>query len=71
MGLWDFLFEQVCFVQEEDGGGLCEPIVRKNGLEQGEAFFQSILGKGGQIIFRQQRRVHNVEIDGGNSLDHH
>ena len=50
MRLHDFLHQQVCFVQEEDGGGLLEPRVWENGLEQGKALSQSILKKGGQII---------------------
>lgn len=43
MRLSDFLLQQICFVQKEDGGGLLEPRVREDGLEQGEALIQSIL----------------------------
>lgn len=48
----DFLLQQVSFVQEEDGGGLLEPRVREDGLEQGEALSQSVLQEA-----RQEKRI--------------
>lgn len=56
MRLWDFLLQQVCFVEEKDGGGVLEPPVGEDGLEQGEALLESILiektGRGGKKKIR-------------------
>lgn len=41
--LADFLSQQIFFVQEEDGGGFLEPVIREDRLEQGQALTQSIL----------------------------
>lgn len=53
--LCDLLLQQVCFVEEEDGGGLLEPGIREDGLEQGEAFSQAVLKRRGRSS--HQRRV--------------
>lgn len=43
MGAHDLLFEQVFFVQEENGGGFFKPLGGEDGLEQGQALLESIL----------------------------
>lgn len=41
----DFLFKQVLFVEEEDDGGECEPLVIADGVEKLHAFVHPILEK--------------------------
>lgn len=55
--LCDFLLQQICFVQEEDGGGLLEPFVREDGLEQGETLTESILKK--EVRIDSDKRLMN------------
>lgn len=43
MGVHDLLFQQVFFVEEENGGGFVEPLGGEDGLEQSQALLESIL----------------------------
>ena len=43
VGCCDLLFEQVCFVEEEDEGGFLEELAAGDHLEQGFALLHSIL----------------------------
>lgn len=43
VGMEDFLLKQILFVKEEDNGGLLEPWVSDDSLEQGFRLFHTIL----------------------------
>lgn len=48
MGVHDFLLQQVDFVEEQDDGGVFEPLVGDDGLEQRHALLQPVLWEKGE-----------------------
>lgn len=43
--LLDFLFKQVLLIEEEDNGGVCEPLVVADAVKQLHALVHSVLGR--------------------------